>query len=49
MWGMRKVIPPPLTYPVVCKIVHDQSRAEGASRVDATACVADLQSINNNK
>lgn len=40
---MCKVLPP-LTYPVVCKIVQDQSRTEGTSRVDATAGVADLQS-----
>lgn len=33
---------PSLTYPVVFKIVQDQSWAKGASGIDATARVADL-------
>ena len=33
-----------LTHPVVGEIVQNQSRAEGASRIDAAACIADLKS-----
>lgn len=41
---MRKVLVcfPPLTHPVVFKIVQDQSWTERTSGVDAAACKADL-------